>query len=270
MQTALLLRQRAGGQAQGQQQGDARRAGEHVGVFEDGPETLVLKGLVAEGHAQGLDQAAEAVIQPAGGDHVDAEKAGQRAGHLQHHGGAAAGVRRVPLRLTAGEQQGHAGGGGHLEELVEGELAAGSVEGGDAVQQDIQAQQQGGQRQPPGQDAITHHHADDGRQDQQQGDELIPPVEHHAGDDEIYAGQQRHEPGALQLPDGHGGFPIVFLCHVSLLFSVQSTLQYTRFPPPRQSLGESGYAKFCARIASGRHAARLSAQSACAAAHFHI
>ena len=238
VQAALLLRYGAGGQAKGQQQGDARRAGEHVGVFEDGLQALALKGLVAEGHAQSLDQAAEAVIQPAGGHHVDAEKADQCAGDLQHHGGAAARAGRVPLRLAAGKQQGHAGGGSHLEELVEGELAAGSVEGGDAVQQDVQAQQQGGQRQPPGQDAIAHHHADDGCQDQQQGDELILPVEHHAGDDEIYAGQQRHEPGMLQLPDGHGGLTIAFLCHVSLLFSAQSTFQYTRFPPSRQSLGE--------------------------------
>ena len=53
---------------------------------------------------------------------------------------------------------------------------AGGVEGGDAVQQDVQSQQQGGQRQPLGQRAAAHHHADDGTEDQQQGDELFHVV----------------------------------------------------------------------------------------------
>ena len=224
VQAALLFRGGAGGQPQGQQQGDARCAGENVGVFKDGLQALALKGLVAEGHAQGVDQAAQAVIQPAGGDHVDADKAGQRAGDLQHRGGAAARVQRVALGLAAGERQGHAGGGGDLEELVEGEFAAGGVEGGDAVQQDVQSQQQGGQRQPLGQRAAAHHHADDGTEDQQQGDELVLPLEHHAGEDEVYAAQQRYEPGVLQLLDGHRVFAVRFLCHVFLLFPVKSTI----------------------------------------------
>lgn len=95
MQAALLPVLRTGGQSQRQQDGRAGGAGEHVGVFKNGLETLLLQqGVQLHGRAELGGEGHHQLVEKLGGHGVDADQGHQRSRRFQHRGGAASRAAR--------------------------------------------------------------------------------------------------------------------------------------------------------------------------------
>ena len=199
VQAALLPVLRTGGQTQRQQDGRAGGAGEHVGVFKNGLETLLLQqGVQLHGRAELGGEGHHQLVEKLGGHGVDADQGHQRSRRFQHRGGAASRAAR-PLRLQRRQQQGQTRRPRHLQKFVQGELAGGGVQRGDAVHADIESQQQRGPAHAAAQLRRFHHDAHHRRSQQQQGDALVGSMLHQTGDEKVKNSQHRHQPRTPQL-----------------------------------------------------------------------